>query len=95
MSNRQLEFSMQRHARFISQWGTFFIGVVIGLVLITPVLGAPFNVPSSLDPDTVHSLLLLGWSIALIALVVVAAVVSLPSFRSSSHARNPVRLIHK
>lgn len=86
---------MQRHARFVSQWGTFFIGVVIGLLLITPVLAAPFTVPSNLDPETVHNLLVLGWSIALVVLVVLAALVSLPSARPPPPARNPIHPVRK
>ena len=65
---------MDRSHQWLRKWGGFVAGVCIGLIIVTPVLAAPPDLPVTFDADA-YQMLLLG-SGALLAFALALKVVS-------------------
>jgi hypothetical protein len=86
MRSTQQLITAQRRKQWLRQWGSFLTGVMIGLLIITPVLAGPLNARAVGDDDA-RNLAILG-SAAFLTLALILQAIAAASRRTYRSAGN-------
>ncbi|HEY3179028.1 MAG TPA: hypothetical protein VGL25_09125 [Casimicrobiaceae bacterium] len=93
MSNRQLNWDpvIKRNRRWRARWGSFLMGVCIGLLIVTPVLAAPQTNFAALLPNEPTVLPPLNANLLLdcVAFIVSVAVAQIVFAANAARSRLP------